>query len=68
MIVISRQLGQALVIGDSIMVQVVEIERNRVRLGVIAPREYTIWREEDIALPHAVVDVEKPGGQSEGAA
>jgi carbon storage regulator len=60
MIVISRQLGQALVIGDDIMVQIVEMDGNRVRLGVSAPRNCSIWKEEHLVVPDAVVHAEKP--------
>lgn len=60
MIVISRQLGQALVIGDDIIVQIVEIKDNKVRIGVVAPRNYPVCREECRVVPDAVVHAEKP--------
>ncbi len=60
MIVISRQLGQALVIGDSIIVQIVEADGDRVRLGVMAPRDCPICKEEHRVVPGAVVHAEKP--------
>ncbi len=37
MLVLSRKLGEDILIGDNIVVTVVEIDRGRVRLGVIAP-------------------------------
>lgn len=60
MIVINRQLGQAAVIGDDIIVQIVEIDGNRVRLGVSAPRNYLVCKEEHRVVPDAVVHAEKP--------
>lgn len=60
MIVINRQMGQAVVIGDGIRVQIVEIDDDRVRLGVSAPRNYGIWKEEHRVVPDAVVHADKP--------
>lgn len=37
--VISRQKGESLVIGDDIIITVVEIQGDKVRLGVEAPKE-----------------------------
>lgn len=45
MLVVSRQLGERLVVGDS-LVEVVSIRNGRVRLGVTAPKEVRIRREE----------------------
>lgn len=60
MIVTGRQLGQALVIGDDITVQIVEADGDRVRLGVTAPRNYSVCKEEHRVVPDAVVHAEKP--------
>jgi carbon storage regulator len=46
MLVLSRKEGERLVIGDRIIVTVVHVEGGRVKLGVEAPREVGIWREE----------------------
>jgi carbon storage regulator len=46
MLVLSRKEGERLVIGDRIVVTVVDIEGGRVKLGVEAPREVNIRREE----------------------
>jgi carbon storage regulator len=46
MLVLSRKEGERLVIGDRIIVTVVHVEGGRVKLGVEAPREIGIWREE----------------------
>jgi carbon storage regulator len=46
MLVLSRKEGERLVIGDRIVVTVVHVEGGRVKLGVEAPREIGIWREE----------------------
>ncbi len=39
MLVLSRQVDEKIIIGDSIVITVVEIRRGLVRLGIDAPRE-----------------------------
>lgn len=46
MLVLSRKLGEAIVIGDNVTVTVLELQGDRVRLGFNAPRELPIHREE----------------------
>ena len=46
MLVLSRQLGERLVIDGQIEVTVVEIRPDRVKLGVAAPPEIAVHREE----------------------
>lgn len=46
MLVLSRRLGETLVIGDDIKVTVLGINGNQVRLGVSAPKEVAVHREE----------------------
>ncbi len=46
MLVLERSSGGAIRIGDDIRIKVVRIGRNRVLLGVEAPREVAVWRDE----------------------
>ncbi len=46
MLTLARRLGERLCIGDDIVVQVVDVEGQQVRLGIEAPKEVQIWREE----------------------
>lgn len=46
MLVLSRRVGEEIIIGDSIRVRVLSIVGNQIRLGFVAPREVTIHREE----------------------
>jgi carbon storage regulator len=46
MLVISRKVDESLLIGDSIVVTVLAIEGDRVKIGINAPRETIILRQE----------------------
>jgi carbon storage regulator len=46
MLVLSRKLGEKIVIGDNIVVTVVKIDRNQIRIGIEAPNEIPVYREE----------------------
>jgi carbon storage regulator len=59
MLVLSRKLGEKIYINDNICITVVDIDRGKIRLGIEAPRDVPIFRQELITEPHAVV-AEKP--------
>lgn len=46
MLVLSRKIGEEIVIADHIRVKIVCVQGNRVKLGIVAPEEVTIHREE----------------------
>jgi len=46
MLVLSRRLGETLIIGDEIKITVLGISGNQVRLGIAAPKEVSVHREE----------------------
>lgn len=46
MLVFTRKAGQSLMIGDNIEVKVLSVDRDQVRIGISAPREIPIHREE----------------------
>jgi carbon storage regulator len=46
MLVLTRKIGERIVIGDSIVVTVLETAKNKVRIGISAPDEIPILREE----------------------
>jgi len=46
MLVLTRRQGQAIVIGDNVVVRVVELKGDQVRLGIDAPRSVIVHREE----------------------
>ena len=46
MLVLSRKLGEKVVIGDGIVLTVVKVDRNQVRLGIEAPAEVPVFRQD----------------------
>lgn len=46
MLVLSRKLNEKIVIGGDIVVTVVRIDRNQVRIGIEAPGDVRVFREE----------------------
>jgi carbon storage regulator len=51
MLVLSRKIGERLVIGEGIVVQILAVRRGQIRLGIIAPPSVHIRREELPQLP-----------------
>ena len=50
MLVLSRKSNEEIVIGSNIRVKVLEIKGNRVRLGICAPDQVPVMREELFAV------------------
>jgi len=46
MLILTRRVGETLVIGDDVTVTVLGVRGNQVRLGVNAPQDITVHREE----------------------
>jgi carbon storage regulator len=46
MLILSRRPGESLTIGDDIVITVVSVNGNQVRLGINAPREVRVLRDE----------------------
>ncbi|MCP4966770.1 MAG: carbon storage regulator CsrA [bacterium] len=46
MLVLTRRPGESIVIGDNIVITIIEIKGGQVRVGVDAPRSVDVYREE----------------------
>ncbi|MBV9103931.1 MAG: carbon storage regulator CsrA [Candidatus Eremiobacteraeota bacterium] len=46
MLVLSRKVNQAIMIGDDVRIVIVAVDRDQVKLGVEAPREISVHRSE----------------------
>ena len=46
MLILTRRVGESLLIGDDVVVNVLGVKGNQVRIGVDAPKDVTVHREE----------------------
>lgn len=53
MLVLSRQEGERIKLGDAVVITVVRISADKVRLGIEAPADMLVLREELERLPEA---------------
>ena len=63
MLVLSRKKSESIVINNDITVTVVEIRGDKVRLGIIAPKDQSVHREEVYEAIHGMkpnLEVAKP--------
>ncbi len=46
MLILTRKIGESILIGDNITIKVVETGKNSVRIGIDAPKDITVLRQE----------------------
>ncbi len=62
MLVLARKLNESIVIGENIVVTVVQIRGDKVRLGIEAPKEVTVHRREVYdAIRRSATSADHPG-------
>ncbi|MFO0960521.1 MAG: carbon storage regulator [Isosphaeraceae bacterium] len=59
MLVLSRKLGQRFQVGTDIRITIVKVDRHSVRIGIEAPEDVAIYREEVLTLESAPVGQEQ---------
>ena len=67
MLILTRKSGESVVIGDDITVTVLSVKGNSVRIGVAAPKEVAVHREEVWLEMSGSVSVAKSGGAASAA-
>jgi carbon storage regulator len=46
MLILSRRVGEKIVVADDIVIEVLEVHGSTVRIGITAPRSVPVFREE----------------------
>lgn len=64
MLILTRRVGETLMIGDNVTVTVLGVKGNQVRIGVNAPRDVAVHREEIFDR----IKREEAGGDADGNA
>ena len=60
MLVLTRRINERIMIGDHIVVTVLEVHGDQVRIGVDAPREIKVFREEVLERDRAAAPDPNP--------
>ena len=60
MLVLSRKKNESIVINNDITVTVVEIRGDKVRLGIVAPKEVPVHRQEVFDAIHGAKEAAEP--------
>jgi carbon storage regulator len=71
LLVLTRRANQSIMIGEDVVVTVLEVRGDQVRLGIVAPREVEVHREEVFRALHSepavTVDVTDDAPETAGA-
>lgn len=56
MLVLSRKVGESLVIDENIIIKIIEVQSGQIRLGIEAPKAVSIYRQEIHNKIHGIVE------------
>jgi carbon storage regulator len=60
MLILTRRVGESLMVGDSVTVTVLGVKGNQVRIGVQAPHDVEVHREEIYERIHGPTNKDRP--------
>lgn len=63
MLILTRRIGEVLRIGDDVSITVLGIKGNQVRIGIDAPKDVAVHREE---IYQRIKSEDEPEGDQEG--
>lgn len=65
MLILTRRVGETLMVGDDVTVTVLGVKGNQVRIGVNAPKEVSVHREEIYMRIQAEKSGQQVGAESD---
>jgi carbon storage regulator CsrA len=66
-LILTRRVGESVMIGDEVAVTVLRVKGNQVRLGVNAPKSISVQREEIFQRIKREAGQQQAGAEPEGA-